>query len=89
MALGEIIKIIYVSLNFWHVIFKCEGFLGALVVQNLPTNLGDVREVSSIPGSRRSLGGGHGNSLQYSCLGNLMDRGAWWAIVHGVGKIQT
>ena len=89
MALGEIVKIIYVSLDFWHVIFKCEGFLGALVIKNLPANSGDVREVSSIPGSRRSLGGGHGNSLQYSCLGNPMDRGAWWAIVHGVGKIQT
>ena len=88
MALGEIVKIIYVSLDFWHVIFKCEGFLGALVIKNLPANSGDVREVSSIPGSRRSLGGGHGNSLQH-CLENRMDGGAWWAIVHGVGKIQT
>ena len=44
---------------------------------------------SSIPGSRRSPGGEHGNPLQYSCLENLMDRGAWWAIVHGVSKSGT
>ena len=44
---------------------------------------------SSIPGSRRSPGGQHGNPLQYSCLENLMDRGAWWAIVHGVSKSGT
>ena len=42
-----------------------------------------------IPGSGRSPGGGHGNLLQYSCLGNPMDRGAWWATAHGVGKSQT
>ena len=44
---------------------------------------------SSIPGSGRSPGGGHGNPLQYSCLGNLMDRGAWWAMVHSIAKSQT
>ena len=43
----------------------------------------------SIPGSGRSPGGGHGNPLQYSCLENPMDRGAWWATVHGVTKSQT
>ena len=42
-----------------------------------------------IPGSGRSPGGRHGNPLQYSCLENLMDRGAWWAIIHGVTKSQT
>ena len=42
-----------------------------------------------IPGSGSSLGERNGNPLQYSCLGNLMDRGAWWAIVHGVAKSQT
>ena len=42
-----------------------------------------------IPGSRRSPGGGHGNPLQYSCLENPMDRGAWWATIHGVTKSQT
>ena len=42
-----------------------------------------------IPGSGRSLGGGHGNVFQYSCLDNLMDRGAWWATVHRVVKSWT
>ena len=46
-------------------------------------NAGDM---GSIPGSRRSPEGGHGNPLWYSCLGNPMDRGAWWAAVHGVAK---
>ena len=56
----------------------------ALVVKNLPTNAGDVRDAGSIPGLGRSLGGGHGNPLQFSCLENPMDRGAWEAIVHRV-----
>ena len=47
------------------------------------------RDANTIPGSERSHGGGNGNPLQYSCLGNPMDRGAWWAIVHGVTKSQT
>ena len=47
-----------------------------LVVKNLPANAGDKRDVGSIPGSGRSPGGGHGNSLQYSCLENPRDRGA-------------
>ena len=46
----------------------------------------ETQEVGSIPGSGRSPGGGNGNLLQYSCLENLMDRGAWWATVHGVTK---
>ena len=61
----------------------------ALVVKNPPANAGDVRDVSSIPGLGRSPGGGHGNPLQYSCLENPMDRGAWWATVHGVAKSLT
>ena len=56
------------------------------MVKNLLVNVGDIRDASSIPGSGRSLGGEHGNPLQYSCLGNPMDRGAWWATVHGVTK---
>ena len=52
-------------------------------------NAGEVREMGSIPGSGRSPGEGHGNSLQYSCLENPMDRGTWWATVHGVAKRQT
>ena len=61
----------------------------ALVVKNLPANAEDVRDEASIPGSGRSPGGGHGNPLQYSCLENPMDRGAWQAIVHGVAKSRT
>ena len=56
----------------------------ALVVKNLPVNPGDVRDVGSIPGSGRSPGEGHGNPLYYTCLENLMDRGAWRAMVHRV-----
>ena len=52
----------------------------ALVVKNLPDNAGDIRDVGSIPGSGRALGRGHGNPLQYSCLENSMDRGAWRAM---------
>ena len=60
-----------------------------LVVNNLLGTAGDISDVGSIPGLGRSPGGGHGNRLQYSCLENSMDRGAWWAIVHGITKIWT
>ena len=60
-----------------------------LTAKNLPANAGDARDVGSIPGSGRSPGGGHGNSLQYSCLENPMDRGAWWVTVHGVSESQA
>ena len=56
---------------------------GGIVVKNLPANSGDVRDVGSIPGLGRSTGGGHGYSLQYSCLENSLDKLAWQAIVHG------
>ena len=49
------------------------------MVKNPPANAGDIRDAGSIPGSGRSSGRGHGNPLQYSCLENPMDRGAWWA----------
>ena len=61
----------------------------ALVVKNLLANAGNIRDLGSIPGSGRSPGGGHGNPLQYSCLENLMDRGAWQATVHKVAQSQT
>ena len=61
----------------------------ALVVKNLPANAGGARDMGSIPASGRSPGIGNGNPLQYSCLGNPMDRGAWWATVHGVAKSWT
>ena len=60
-----------------------------LVVKNFSGNEGDARDMGSVFGSGRSPGGGNGNPLQYSCLGNPMARGAWQAIVHGVTKRWT
>ena len=57
-----------------------------LVVKNLPGNVGDLRVVGLIPGSGRSPGEENGNPLQYSCLENPTDQGAWWAIVCGVAE---
>ena len=54
-----------------------------LVVKNPPASAGDVRDMGSIPGSGRYPEGGYGNPLQYSCLENPMDRGAWQGVVHG------
>ena len=68
---------------------KKEGFPDGAAVKNPPANAGDARQVGSIPGSGRSPGEGNGNPLQYFRLGNLMDRGAWPATVHGVAKRQT
>jgi len=61
----------------------------ALVVKNLPANAGDTRDMGSVPTLRRSLGGGNGIPLQYSCLENSMVREAWQVTVHGVAKSQT
>ena len=60
-----------------------------LVVNNLPANAGDIRDVGSIPGLGRSLGGRHGSPLPCSCLENPMEKGAWQATVHRVIKNQT
>ena len=60
-----------------------------LVVNSLPANAGDVRGTGYIPGSGRSPGGGHGNPLQYSCLKNPMNWGAWQAAVHRVAQSRT
>ena len=62
--------------------------LVSLVVKNPPADAGDTGDSGSIPGSGKSPGGRHGNPLQYSCLENPMDRGAWWATVRGVAKSQ-
>ena len=62
------------------------GFPGGAVVKNLPAKTGDTRDAGSIPGSGRSPRVENGNLLQYSCLANSIDRGAWQAIVHGVTK---
>ena len=60
----------------------------ALVVKNLPANAGDIRDAGLIPGLGRSPAGGNGNPLPYSCLGNPMDRGAWWATFHIVAELD-
>ena len=62
------------------------GFPGSSEVKASACNTG---ELGSIPGLGRSPGEGNGNPLQYSCLENPMDRGAWWAILHGVAKSRT
>ena len=58
-------------------------------MKNPAANAGDIRDAGSIPGWERSSGEGHGNPLQYSCLENLMDRGAWQDTVHGVAQSRT
>ena len=75
---------------------KTEGFLERLCVIRLPWWLQAVKRLAynvgdpgSVPGPRRSSGGGNGNPLQYSCLENPVDGGAWWATVHGVTKSRT
>ena len=60
-----------------------------LDIKNLPAKAGDVKDSGSTPGLGRSPGGGNGNTLQYSCQRNTMDRGAWWAPVLGVSKSWT
>ena len=66
-----------------------KGSLMTQLIKNPPANTVDKRDMSLIPGSGRSPGGGHGNPLQYSCLENSMDRGTWQATVHGVTKSHT
>ena len=73
------VKILLAIINFFDLPSKIKN-------KTTPANEGDI---GSIPGLRRSLGGGHSNPLQHSCLENPMDRGAWWATVHGVAKSRT
>ena len=65
------------------------GFPDGAMVKYLPASTGDARDTGSIPGLGRSPGVGNGNPPQYSCLENSVDRGAWWATVHGVTKSRT
>ena len=65
------------------------GFPGGSMVKNPPANAGDTGDSGSVTGLGRSPGVGNGNPLQYSCLENSMDIGAWWPTVHGVAKSQT
>ena len=70
--------------------YVCDwGFPGGSVVKNPPAKLGSAGDVGSIPGLGISPGGGHGNPLQYSCLENPMDKGAWQAAAHRVTQSQT
>ena len=62
--------------------------LVAQLVKNLPANARDARDMGLIPESERSPKGGNDNPLQYSCLKNPKDRGAWWATVHGVARVM-
>ena len=68
-------------------VYMC--FPGGPVVKNLPANEGDLRDMGSIPGLGRSPEEENGNAFQCSSLENPMDRGAWWATVHGVAESQT
>ena len=65
-----------------------EGFPGGSGVKNPSTTAGDTGDLSSIPGLGRSPGEGNGNPLQYSCVENPMDRGAWQTIDHGVAELN-
>ena len=69
--------------NIYMMVDDFLDFPGGSVVKNPPANTGDA---GLIPGLGRYPGGGNGNSLHYSCLENPMDRGAWWAVTHGVAK---
>ena len=76
----------YFASNLVFLFYPILGFPGGSVVNNLPASAEDT---GSSPGSGRSPGEGKGNPLQYSCLGNLVDRGAWRTTVRGVTKSQT
>ena len=67
----------------------CLDFPGGTVVKNPSANAGDTRDTGSIPVLGRSSGVGNGNLIQYPCPKNSMDKGAWWATVHGVVRSQT
>ena len=64
------------------------GFPDGSVVKNPPANAGDIGDAGSIPGSERSPGKANSNALQYPCLENPMDRGAWQAAVHGITRVR-
>ena len=65
------------------------GFSGGTVVRNLPANAGNVKDSGLILGLGTSPGGGNDHPLPYTCLENTMDRGAWWAAVHGLVELDT
>ena len=84
-------RILFALVYYWRLVKLAALHLGGasqvvLVAKNPPANAGDIRDSGSIPGFGRSPREGHGNPLQYSCLENPMDRGAWQAAVHRVTK---
>ena len=83
---GEREKIRRLGLTYTHYYISSQV---AQIVKNLTANAGATEDADLIPGLGRSPGGGNGNPLQYPCLGNSMDREAWWTIVYGVAKNQT
>ena len=91
-------KVVYISFrpSAKYSTFTHDGYIYAnmasqvvLVVKNLPGNAGDAGDMGLIPGLGRSPGVGNGNPLQCSCLENSMDRGAWWAVVHGAAESRV
>ena len=89
IAFSDLVHPIHTLVQIPHLNLPMGQSQVALVVKTLPANAGDKREVGSIPEWGRSLGGRHGNPLQYCCLENPKDRGAWQAIVHRVAKTWT
>ena len=83
-SLGKLLSWLIIEIYF-----SFMGFPGGAGVRNSPASAGDVKDAGSIPGSRRSRGGGNGNPLQFSCLGNPKDRGAWQTTVLGITNSQT
>ena len=84
---GYFIRINFLKRDFR--VYKCWVSQVVPVVKNPPANAGDIRDMNSIPRLGRFPGEGHGNPLQYSCLENSMDRGAWQPTVHSVAKGQS
>ena len=75
--------------QFGNILSVLQVFPGGSVIKNPPMQEMEEMPVQSSPGLARFSGGGHGNPFQYYCLGNPMNRGAWWATVHGVTKNWT
>ena len=81
---------LYYTIGLFYLSILCiTGFSDGAVVKNPPANVGDARNMVSVPGWKRSPGGGAGNPLQYSYLEDSMDRGAWRTIVYGAAKSKT
>ena len=86
---NDFVTVFGIYTNCFFFLYHTGGFPGNTVVKYLPATAGDARNTGSVPGLRRSSRGGHGNPLQYSCLENLMDRGAWRVTDIRVAKSWT